>query len=78
VFMVSLGWVVSGGVMYLVYDLGKSQCREALSGEEVDNQPGIPLWRQWLNGVGAVGVSIPIFGFFWITVGQTSRSGITS
>ena len=65
VFMVTLGWVVSGGLMYLIYVLGKSLCRDAFSGKEEDNQPGIPLWRQWLNGVGAVGVRFPIFGFFF-------------
>jgi len=65
VFMVTLGWVVSGGLMYSIYGFGKSLCRDAFSGKEEDNQPGIPLWRQWLNGVGAVGVGFPILGFFF-------------
>ena len=74
VFMVTLGWIVSGGIMYLVYGLGKSLCRDAFSGEEEDdafsgeeegNQPRIPLWRQWLSGVAAVGMGFPIFGFFF-------------
>lgn len=65
VFIVTIGWVVSGGLMYTVYGLGKSLCAETFSGEEMGNQSGLPLWRQGLNGIVSVGLTVPIFGYFF-------------
>ena len=61
VFMVSLGWVVCGGLMYGVYRLGRTSCHSTYSVED-ENQPVIPPWRAWLNGIVAVGLLVPISG----------------
>jgi len=70
VFMVFLSWVVSGGLMFIVYNLGKDSAKK-VSAENFDISPvdsrikNSPMeWRIWLNGM-AVITLVAFFGFFF-------------
>jgi len=66
VFMVFLGWVVSGGLMYLVYKWGNDSVKEYFqdspdASNKLNHKKG---WRIWLNGM-AILVLFAFFGFFF-------------